>query len=359
MHSFPSRLSALLIAAFGRDRLEYFCSNTYNSLTRRLNAFLWCFEPKALVLQRRQETPEVVSFELLPNQFWSAPRAGQFIELAYTVGGERLERAYSLSAIGKHTVWITVKRQGRMSQALHAQLRPGDVVPISGPFGHFVYAGQPALQFICAGTGITPCIALLEELQALPAAERPRLSLYAQFARRRDTLFAERLQRLQATGVNVELAYSREPAAGAPLLTAAPLGERWPELARQTVYLCGPAGFQQALTARLAAAGVSPQRLQIEHFSVQTASAPELEQLPEVTFRAAHCRIQMRPEDRHKTLLELGLEHGLNLEKGCRKGYCGSCKLVLHEGEVQGQTHGKAVYLCSAYAKSARVVLGT
>ena len=64
-------------------------------------------------------------------------------------------------------------------------------------------------------------------------------------------------------------------------------------------------------------------------------------------------------EDGTGTLLELGLENGLNLEKGCKKGICGTCKLLLHEGEVEGNTLGKVVYLCTAFPSSELVVLGT
>lgn len=356
---------AWLLQAIGRDRLEYFCSNTMNSLTRRLAPFLWTYDLKALVLSRRSEAPNVVSFELLPNTHWQTPRAGQYVEVSYKVQGQKLERAYSISGVSGSSIWITIKRQGKMSNALHEQLQIGDQLALRGPFGEFVYQGQRALLLICAGSGITPCFALLEQLLALPQEQRPDISFYAQFSRPQDTIFAKRLHQLQQqpqASLKIQLAYSQQPAAGSvPPLNPDNFGPLFADFEQRDIYLCGPVGFKEMIQKTLAQAEFPFEQLYLEHFASQTVQAhqaPELEILPEVYFSAYNCRIQMRPEDRHKSLLELGLEHGLNLEKGCRKGYCGSCKLVLQQGQVQGQTQGKAVYICSAYASSERVVLG-
>lgn len=359
MKRLNNQLNTWLLQAIGRDRLEYFCSNTMNVLTQKLNSFLWCYQLKARVLQRRQDTENVMSFELLPNQFWQLPLAGQFIELSYPVAGQSLERAYSVSSVNALSFWITVKRQGQMSKALHEHLQVGDVVSLRGPFGQFVYRQQPAVLLICAGSGITPCYAILQELLALPEPQRPDIQFYAQFARPQDTIFAEHLQSLRQAGLSINLAYSREPAAGAlAALSAENFASHFQDFQRRDIYLCGPEGFKQQVMQALDAARFPSERLHVEHFAAQTVSSPSTDLLSEVYFSAFNRRIQMRPEDLHKSLLDIGLEHGLNLEKGCRKGYCGSCKLVLHAGEVHGQTQGKAVYLCCAYAKSERVVLG-
>ena len=354
-------LNTWMLQAIGRDRLEYVCSNTMNNLTRRLMPFLWSYELKALVLQRRNEAPDVVSFELLPNQHWSQPVAGQYVEVQFSHAGQQLERAYSISAVTGQSIWITVKRQpqGQMSNALHDQLQIGDVLTLRGPFGQFVYHQQPSLLLICAGSGITPCYAILRDLLALPLHQRPTIQVYAQFSSSQDTIFAQQLQQWRQAGLRIDIAYSQAPQAGScQVLNRENFTSHFPELQHQHIYLCGPQGFKQLVIESLQTAGFAPERLHVEHFAPQSVASPDLDLLPQVYFSAANCLIQMRAEDRHKTLLELGLEHGLNLEKGCRKGYCGSCKLVLQAGEVHGQTHGQAVYLCSAYANSERVVLG-
>ncbi len=334
-------------------------------VNRRLNPFLWSYELQGLVLRRRQDTPQVVSFEILPNQHWRQPRAGQYVEVSLL--GQSESRAYSVSAVTPHTFWITVKKQpgGFLSPQLHDQVQPGTRLQLQGPFGAFVYAGQPKLLVIFAGTGLTPCYALINELLALPAEQRPELQVYGQFSRPEDTLFASDLARWQAQShprFQCEVAYSQVPDAGVqPPPSAAQWLDRFADLSDYHVYLCGPEGFKQAYLDALQQRQFPLSQLHVEHFQTQAASVPQWEtgrDLPEVIFREHQTRIQMQPEDQHKTLLELGLSRGLNLEKGCRKGYCGSCKLVLHQGEVQGQTHGQAVYVCQAYARSSRVVLG-
>lgn len=353
-----------------------------NSVTRRLFPFLWSYELQALVRRRRQETTDVVSFELLPNTHWHTPQAGQFVELSYPVDGESLERAYSISSSNGHSFWITVKRQpqGKVSNALHDHLQVGDCLQLRGPFGEFVYKGQPSLLLLAAGSGITPCFALVHALLALPEAQRPAIQLFAQFTRPEDTIFAQTLQQWQnqqSPRFQVQVAYSQAPQAGTcpPLSTSlqptsqlalqpGQFAERFPHFHSQHIYLCGPQGFQQSIRDCLQAADYPLEQLQLEHFQPQTLNQQQLaladasELLPEVYFATHNCRIQLGPQDRHKSLLQLGLEQGLNLEKGCQKGYCGSCKLVLQQGEVRGQTHGQAVYICSAYASSERVVLG-
>lgn len=363
-----------LIRALGRDRLDYLCSNTMNLVTSTLAPFLWGFDLKAIVLQRRVDTRNVVSFELLPNQYWQTPKAGQSIELEITLDGQTLERAYSISAVENHSFWITVKRlkQGKVSTALHEQLQVGDTVKLRGPFGAFTYQQQKSLLFVFAGSGITPCFAMIQELLALPENQRPDIQVYGQFSRPEDTIFADtlktwRTQSVQNThikGLKIDLAYSQKPEAGTCMpLKPKQLMDFCPDLAQRHVYLCGPEGFMAGFMAEFQELNLPPEQVHIEHFSPQITDLPEdatktnLE-LSEIYFSAYHYRLQMKPEDQGKSLLTLGLEHGLNLEKGCQKGYCGSCKLVLHQGEVQGLTHGRAVYICSAYAKSKQIVLG-
>lgn len=364
------KLSQILIQNLGRERLEYFCSNTMNVLTRRLAPFLWSYDLQALVLRRRVEAANVVGFELLPNTHWQAPQAGQYVEIAYPVAEEILERAYSISRLNGSSFWITVKRQGKVSSALHANVKVGDRLSLRGPAGEFVYRGQNSVLLICAGSGITPCFAILQALLALPAEQRPQIQFYAQFSQPEDTIFAQSLlawrERYAGPRFRLDLAYSKAPEAGTcPPLSPEHFAQLFPHLSRQDLYLCGPAGFQTQVQKALETAQFPLERLHLEQFQPPVFNTAELASeleaqalLPEVYFAQHHCRIQMRPQDRHKSLLELGLEHGLNLEKGCRKGYCGTCKLVLHQGQVRGQTQGQAVYLCSAYANSAKVVLG-
>lgn len=365
-HTLVSPLKRWAIQGLGRDRLEYLCSNTMNAVTQRSAPFFWTYELKARVLRRRRENASVMSFELLPNQHWQMPQAGQYIELSFDVDGQIYERAYSISELTDTSFWITVKAlpQGKISNALHQRLQVGDIVSLRGPRGRFVYGGQEAITVLCAGSGVTPCFALVQALLQRSPAQRPRIHVYAQFSRPEEAIFVARMQAWKNTGVQLNIAYSQQPEAGSsPVLNGDNFSQLFPELTASSthgVYLCGPNGFQQGVMRALEAQHFPLRQLWIENFRPPHSEIHSEAQgtLACVDFSPYHRQIQMRAEDRHKTLLELGLEHGLDLEKGCRRGICGSCKLVLHAGEVRGQTLGKVVYLCRAYACSEKVVLG-
>ena len=71
-----------------------------------------------------------------------------------------------------------------------------------------------------------------------------------------------------------------------------------------------------------------------------------------------NARITLTAADQGKTLLQVALDHGVELEHGCGKGACGTCKLVVHDGQACGNVLGKTVYLCTAYPASRELVLG-
>jgi hypothetical protein len=87
------------------------------------------------------------------------------------------------------------------------------------------------------------------------------------------------------------------------------------------------------------------------------ASKPKI--FPRVYFKHYNKQLQLTEKDQGKSLLQLGIENGLNLERGCKRGICGTCKLILHEGCVEGNKLGNAVYICTAFPASELVVLGT
>lgn len=356
-----NHINTWIIQILGRDRLEYLCSNTMNRVMQTINPFLWTYDLKATVSGRRQETPDVVSFELLPNQHWQSPRAGQYVELLLNIDSQSYERAYSISDICGDRFWITVKAhpQGKVSNWLHQHLQVGHELHLRGPLGQFVYRQQTSILLICAGSGITPCFSIVKDLLKQASEQRPQITLYAQFSRPADTIFAETLAHWRQAGLDIRLAYSQEPAAGdAAPLSAQNVTDLFADFQNQDIYLCGPEGLKQVVLNALEKAAFPYSRLHLENFNPIRPTDTQSHTLAEIYFSPYNYRLQMQESDRHKTLLQLGLEHGLNLEKGCCKGICGSCKLVLQQGEVDGQQQGKVVYLCSAYPRSAKVVLG-
>lgn len=128
------------------------------------------------VVERRQETPDTVSFLLRPADGAPAPRAraGQYVSVRVQMpDGVHQLRQYSLSsAPGDQMRRITVKRvtgegapDGEVSSLLHHALQAGDELTLSAPFGDVVLDDSDApLVLVSAGIGCTPMVSMLEHL---------------------------------------------------------------------------------------------------------------------------------------------------------------------------------------------------
>jgi ring-1,2-phenylacetyl-CoA epoxidase subunit PaaE len=146
----------------------------------------------------------VVEFEIpadLRSQF--AYRAGQYITLRADVGDRELRRSYSLCSAPHERRWqVAIKRVdgGQFSQWAHALLRPGDVIDVLPPDGHFVYtpaADAPArnVLLLAAGSGITPTFSILKTL--LETETDSRVTLVYGNRRVKDIVFKEAIEDLR------------------------------------------------------------------------------------------------------------------------------------------------------------------
>ncbi len=214
---------------------------------------------------------------------------------------------------------------------------------------------------LCAGSGITPGHAIVQDVLTRPAAQRPDLQVIAQFRTPDDVIFKRALQQTWPhAGVKVHVALSAGQGSG-ERLNRQQLQQHCPDIQAREIFLCGPAGFMAAMLAELRALGVDMARVHTERFSTAPAFTPASGDFQvagaEVYFQHLDQTLTLTPQDQGKTLLELADQHGLPLESGCCQGMCGTCRLTLHEGQVHGNVLGKVVYLCTAYPASQRVVL--
>ena len=234
------------------------------------------------VVERRAETPDVVSFLLRPADGEPAPpaRAGQYVSVRLRMpDGVHQPRQYSLSSDpGGELRRITVKRvagtdgapDGEVSHLLHRHVRAGDELTLSAPFGDVVLddpadATTPVV-LVSAGIGCTPMTGMLARLAALGSA-RPVLVLHAdrspaEHALRTETRdLVERLPDARAV-FWYEQPGPQEPAARAGLMDLD--GIELPDGA--AVFLCGPLPFMRKVRGQLLAAGVPARRIRYEVF---------------------------------------------------------------------------------------------
>ena len=117
--------------------------------------------------QVRQETHDVRTFVFSgrePCLFRFLP--GQFLTLELPIGGEIINRCYTISASAArpYRISITVKRQpgGVVSNWLHDNLKPGDEIRALGPMGDFTPApsSAPKWLMLSGGSGVTPLMSM-------------------------------------------------------------------------------------------------------------------------------------------------------------------------------------------------------
>ncbi|WP_316783608.1 globin domain-containing protein [Streptomyces sasae] len=234
------------------------------------------------VVERRTETPDVVSFLLRPTDGGPAPRAhaGQYVSVRLRMAdGVRQLRQYSLSSDpGGDLRRITVKRlageaagpDGEVSALLHDRVREGDELMLSAPFGD-VFLDDPAdattpLVLVSAGIGCTPMTGILAHLAAL-GSTRPVLVLHADRSPGEHALRAETHDFVgQLPGARAVFWYER-PGAQEPDARTGLMDLDGIQLADgATVFLCGPLPFMRAVRGQLLAGGVPARRICYEVF---------------------------------------------------------------------------------------------
>ncbi|MEW2622048.1 globin domain-containing protein [Streptomyces sp. NPDC048106] len=229
------------------------------------------------VVGREEETADVVSFRVRPVDGGPVRgfRAGQYVSVGVKLAdGARQIRQYSLSgAPGEDVRQFSVKRvhggttpEGEVSNHLHAQVRVGDVLQLSEPYGDLVIdgaAGRPLL-LASAGIGVTPMIAMLASLAADGYAA-PVTAVHgdrspADHALRTDHhAYADKLA---DSAVHFFYEHDAEPGTHTGLVDLSGI-----DIAPGTrAYLCGPLPFMRAVRTQLIEKGVSPADIHYEVF---------------------------------------------------------------------------------------------
>jgi ferredoxin-NADP reductase len=327
-----------------------------------------------------QETPSTRTFVLAspeggPPAF--SYRAGQHLTLLVEAEGTMHRRCYSFSTspLAGGLPAITVKRlaDGVVSRHLHEHVRAGDTLLALDPTGDFTIATEPAASrhvvLVAGGVGITPLVSLAETvLRAEPCS---RVTLLCGNRSEDEIVFRRRLDALaQEFGPRLVLRHALDaPPDGWSGMSGALDGQSvlralGPERA-DAYYVCGPEPMMQGVRAALEAAGIARDAVHIERFAYASAATTRIPDHPaEILFAGSGRRATARPG---QTILQAGLEAGVDLPSSCTMGGCGACKVKKREGTVVmsepnclSDHEREAGYLlaCCAYADSNVVVEG-
>jgi len=311
------------------------------------------------VLTTFDETPDIRTFRLRrPPGFQF--EAGQFLSIRLPVEGKPVVRCYTISSspgAGEY-LEITVKRQGRVSSALHASIAAGSTLEIRGPGGHFRYpASNPRpILLVGGGVGATPLMSILRHAVATEP-ERP-VTLVLSVRTESDIPFRAELDEIDRRHprARVVIAVTRgaDDSRFFPgRIDAKLLQSVAPRLAESECHVCGPLPMIADVTGILSGLGVQPERVHAEAFEAAVAWASPASVPrgggglpPEIGDRSgpggAHEIVFARSAKRitassSQTLLEAAEEAGIPIEYSCRSGFCGTCRTRLLEGDVHGE----------------------
>src|SRR5262245_31273210 len=252
----------------------------------------WDDETDSLLVCRRRSTitHEVTTFgfeALDPRRFDYQP--GQFITIGVVIDGTLVERCYTISSAPTRpfTISITVKRVpgGVVSNWLHDNLQPGQIITARGPLGQFTCAEYPADKylFLSGGSGITPVMSMLRTLHDLSHGANV---VFVHSARTpADIVFRRELADIASMSASVHVAHVCEDDAPTEAwgghrgrLTTETLAQICPDFLEREVFVCGPGPYMAAVKALLSTAGFDMDRYHQESFVLGAlpSTAPEV-----------------------------------------------------------------------------------
>jgi ferredoxin-NADP reductase len=300
------------------------------------------------------ETPSVKTFRLLPSSndrflpFTFVP--GQFLNIAFGIGGARMIRSYSISSspTQREYVELTVRREprGAVSRHINDLLKVGDQIETGGPVGKFTFDGTEAdsVVLLAGGVGITPMMSITRYLTERSWAG----DIFFIYTCRTPTdfIFADDVAALQRRNPKLRVAVTISSAEGTDWKgPRGRISKEWltqtvPDLASRRIHLCGPPAMMDSIKAIFAELGIPPDRLKTEAFGTPkpspaaagtTAKPTAPATGPLVTFSKNNKSAKIHVD---QTILELSEELAIGIEFSCRVGTCGVCKVKMTSGEV-------------------------
>jgi glycine betaine catabolism B len=323
--------------------------------TWEIGARLWpSSERQTLVCARAiDETHDVKTFEFrtqdgMPVRF----EPGQFMTVSAHVNGQTIQRCYTIASppTRPFLVAITVKRVpgGVMSNWLHEHMKPGYELHAFGPSGAFtstVSASRKVL-YLSAGSGITP---LMSMTRASIDLGLDRDIAFVHSARTpADIVFRDELTRLSKIARGLKLHFvcegigdERDWNGATGRLDLALLSKWLPDYADREVFVCGPAGYMNAVRSMLRDGGHDPARYHQESFDIAandvvTASG-ETHSTFTVTLSRSSRSFTMKASE---TVLAAARRAGVAVPSSCSQGVCGTCKTMLLHGDVEMKHNG-------------------
>ncbi|RQR24602.1 PDR/VanB family oxidoreductase [Burkholderia sp. Bp9142] len=281
---------------------------------------------KVRIVKKSEIAADIHAFELEPVAGAHLPpfSAGAHIDVHLAMG---LVRQYSLCNAPNetHRYMIGVLRDPNSrggSIAMHA-LSEGALIEISEPKNHFPLHPEAKHSILLAGgIGVTPILSMVECLA------RTGMSFEMHYCTREPerTAFRERLAQPDLRD-RVSLYFDNVPP-DQHIDLAAVLASPAPDT---HAYVCGPAGFIDAVLSTAKAAGWNEANLHHEHFAAAALPAASNETF-NVQVASTGEVISVGP---HQSVLAALAARGFDIPTSCEQGVCGTCLTRVLSGEPE------------------------
>jgi propane monooxygenase reductase subunit len=219
-------------------------------------------------------TRDIVSLRLTAGQTFEF-KAGQYVDIA--IPGTDDHRSFSMATTqsGAGEIEFLIKKYpgGRFSALLDGELKAGDVLTLTGPYGSSTLKDGHVLPVVCVagGAGMAPILSILRHLRETGSTRPVRFYYGARTAA--DLFYLDVIQELGADLAGFEfIACLSESMEGAD--SSAEQGNvtevverREAELHRSEVYLCGPPPMVDAALTLLEASNVPNDQVFYDKFT--------------------------------------------------------------------------------------------
>lgn len=277
------------------------------------------------VLRKWQEAEDIFGFELGPADDEALPpfSAGSHIDV-HLPGG--MVRQYSLcNHVTRGNLYeIGVLRENASrggSRVLCDDIVEGDVLAISEPRNHFqLYHSAERSLLFAGGIGITPILCMAERL----ASAGRMFEMHYCTRTQAKTAY---LARIRSSGFADKVSFHFDDAGCDQALDLA--SALAPSSSTAHLYVCGPAGFLNAVRSHAQQAGWPEGNIHFEYFAAPARVNAESGSF-EVVAASSGKAIQVGAEESVVAALQ---RHGIEIPVSCEQGVCGMCLTRVLEGE--------------------------
>lgn len=307
-----------------------------------------------------RETSDTVTLYFEQPEPYLDYKPGQFLTLVLEFDGKEQRRSYSLctSPFVDPFPGISVKKipNGLFSNFLNEKIFPGKTINVVKPLGHFTTdfhsKNQRHYFLIAGGSGITPIMGILKSV----LVNEPQSIITLIYASRNEEniIFKKQLDMLQLGNPGrIKIIHqlsqpSAEWTGAKGRVTAADLKElfaqaEYEQRYEEIYFMCGPDGLMDTALGLLEELGVDKDRIHRESFYSAAAHQAHEDAIHginngiltrEVTIilDGEENLVTVSPD---KTILEAGLDSGLNMPYSCQSGLCTACRGRVLNGQVK------------------------